>query len=90
MLEFYLQDDQGAYLVDRDPRYFPPVLNYLRSGKLIIDSNLSEEGILAEAEFYSLSSLVQILKEKIKAKTNRVWMHVFRSEKANPINFTNE
>jgi hypothetical protein len=58
--------------VDRDPRYFPPVLNYLRSGKLIVDSNLSEEGVLAEAEFYNLTSLIQIIKEKIKAKTNQV------------------
>jgi len=63
-----LQDESGAYLVDRDPRYFPPILNYLRHGKVIIDANLSEEGILEEAEFYNLSSLVTILKEKTKAR----------------------
>lgn len=62
--------------MDRDPGYFPPVLNYLRSGKVIIDSNLSEEGVLAEAEFYSLSSLVILLKEKIKAKNNRVCISI--------------
>ena len=39
-----LQDEQGAYLVDRDPRYFPPILNYLRHGRIIIDGNISEEG----------------------------------------------
>ena len=58
--------------MDRDPRYFPPILNFLRSGKVIIDSNLSEEGVLAEAEFYNLSSLVHILKERIHNSLNRV------------------
>ena len=58
--------------MDRDPRYFPPILNFLRHGKLIIDTNLSEEGVLEEAEFYNLGSLTDFIKEKIKARSSKV------------------
>ena len=41
------RDVEGAYLIDRNPKYFEPILNYLRTGRLIIDHNINVEGIKA-------------------------------------------
>ncbi|XP_010116242.1 PREDICTED: BTB/POZ domain-containing protein KCTD2-like, partial [Chlamydotis macqueenii] len=76
------QDETGAYLIDRDPTYFGPILNYLRHGKLIINKELAEEGVLEEAEFYNIASLVRLVKERIRDNENRTSQgpvkHVYR------------
>jgi len=48
-------DENGAYFIDRDPKYFRAILNFLRDpSKLIIDSNLNMEGVLQEARYFQV------------------------------------
>jgi hypothetical protein len=57
------RDLHGNYLIDRTPHYFVPILNYLRSNTLILDDMSNVEGILEEAKFFNISSLISPLEQ---------------------------
>uniref|UniRef100_A0AAV2LV47 Potassium channel tetramerisation-type BTB domain-containing protein n=1 Tax=Knipowitschia caucasica TaxID=637954 RepID=A0AAV2LV47_KNICA len=75
-------DDTGAYVIDRDPTYFGPILNYLRHGKLVYNKELAEEGVLEEAEFYNITPLIKLIKERIVERDSKSTQvppkHVYR------------
>eukprot|EP00050_Salpingoeca_kvevrii_P017691 m.67345 g.67345 ORF g.67345 m.67345 type:complete len:673 (+) comp7674_c0_seq1:553-2571(+) len=61
-------DASGAILIDRSPRYFAPLLNFLRDDEMIIDAGISLEGVLAEARFFGLTAAMAILEEMIEER----------------------
>ena len=55
----------GAYFIDRNARYFPYVLDYLRNGKLLIDSDISLEALKYEASYFGLVNLEKELNKRL-------------------------
>lgn len=45
-------DENGAYFIDRNGRTFEPLLDYLRTGTLIIPPTIPMESVLIEASFF--------------------------------------
>ncbi|XP_053209873.1 BTB/POZ domain-containing protein KCTD9-like isoform X1 [Panonychus citri] len=62
------RDPSGAYLIDRSPHYFEPILGYLRHGQLILDKNVNPQGILEEAKFYGIASLIPTLEAMVASE----------------------
>lgn len=44
----------GAYFIDRNGRFFEPILDFLRNGTLILPPQMSLESVLVEANFYGI------------------------------------
>lgn len=59
------KDKNGAFLIDRSPEYFEPILGFLRHGQLIVDRNVNPQGVLEEAKFYGITSLIPELEAMI-------------------------
>ncbi|KAI1700657.1 BTB/POZ domain-containing protein [Ditylenchus destructor] len=73
------KDETGAFLIDRDPKQFRVILNYLRNGVLHIDRNeTAMKELLCEADFYGLHALVDEIskrgREPMTTDTNRTEM----------------
>uniref|UniRef100_A0A8C9W1S3 BTB/POZ domain-containing protein KCTD9 n=1 Tax=Scleropages formosus TaxID=113540 RepID=A0A8C9W1S3_SCLFO len=60
------KDERGAYLIDRSPEYFEPILNYLRHGQLIVNDGINLLGVLEEARFFGIEQLAEQLEVAIK------------------------
>ena len=57
--------EDGSYFIDRDGTHFRFILNYLRTGQLIVPKDeVVREEILAEAEFYQVEGIIKALTPK--------------------------
>lgn len=61
-----MDEEDGAYFIDRDAELFRYVLNYLRDGNLFCpNDNKVQRELLAEARFYQIQGIITDLEEKI-------------------------
>lgn len=51
------KDAQGNILIDRSPEYFGVILNYLRTGVLVVDEGMNPLGIFHEVNNYRYNHL---------------------------------
>jgi len=64
------KDENGAYFIDRNGDYFVPILDFLRTGQLVIPSSIPREGIEIEADFYQ----IKLPPSQIPRIMTRPWM----------------
>ena len=57
--------EDGSYFIDRDGTHFRYILNYLRTGQLIVpEDEIVRKELLAEAEFYQVQGIIKALKAR--------------------------
>nr|XP_058953325.1 BTB/POZ domain-containing protein KCTD21-like [Pocillopora verrucosa] len=57
--------EDGSYFIDPDGTHFRHILNYLRTGKLVLpDDKVVRKELLSEAEFYRIDGILNELKAK--------------------------
>ncbi len=59
------KDSCGVLWIDRSPDYFKAILNYLRTGVVIVDPSISVRGVLEEAKYYEIHAMIPELNEII-------------------------
>ncbi|XP_062501309.1 uncharacterized protein LOC134178447 [Corticium candelabrum] len=58
------EQEDGSYFIDRDPTHFRFILNFLRTGKVIVPHDtIAREELLLEAEFYNIKPIIDKLNE---------------------------
>ena len=63
-------DEDGTYFIDRDGTHFRYVLNYLRTGELVVpDDKIIRHELLIEAKFYQVEGMIKALTQKPVRKT---------------------
>ena len=57
--------EDGSYFIDRDGTHFRYILNYLRTGQLVVpEDKIVRKELLTEAEFYQIEGIINELKAR--------------------------
>lgn len=67
------KDSSGRYFIDRDGHLFRHILNYLRTGKLLLPEDFTDLlNLKLEADFYRIDTLVMEIDELIRARLEKL------------------
>jgi hypothetical protein len=79
--------DDGAYFIDRDPKHFGKILNFLRDGEFELNDNeVERKEMLREAEYYSLIALLDHLQDPTSTPTLELAFDLIRKGKYITVN----
>jgi hypothetical protein len=53
-LDASLRDPSGAYFIDREGKYFAPILEYLRTGEVFLPKDMPPQFVAREAQYYGI------------------------------------
>eukprot|EP01130_Rhizamoeba_saxonica_P019177 TRINITY_DN983_c0_g1_i2.p1 TRINITY_DN983_c0_g1~~TRINITY_DN983_c0_g1_i2.p1 ORF type:complete len:192 (+),score=32.70 TRINITY_DN983_c0_g1_i2:5-580(+) len=81
-----LRDGDGAYFIDREGKYFEPILHYLRAGVLpdIDYLNITLDFLIKEANFYSIDITPGICDLKEGLYTSKKWILFLEKDPMHP------
>ncbi|UMM20498.1 hypothetical protein L5515_015752 [Caenorhabditis briggsae] len=72
------KDESGAIFIDRDPKHFRVILNFMRDGEVALPEAPEDvTEIQKEAEYYLLGGLVELCKLKPEAKKMPYYAETF-------------
>ena len=58
-------NEDGSYFIDRDGTHFRYILNYLRTGQLVVpEDKIVRKELLTEAEFYQVEGIINELRAR--------------------------
>ena len=62
------KDETGAFFIDRSPKYFGSILNFLRTGEIEAPICLDLKFLLLEAEYYGIEGMATKIRQEIQSK----------------------
>ncbi|CAL2043122.1 unnamed protein product [Caenorhabditis brenneri] len=75
------KDDSGAFFIDRSPKHFDTVLNFMRDGNVELSTCEKEiKEISKEAQYYLLTGLVELCAKESEAKRIMESLKVMNSD----------
>jgi len=61
-------DDNGSYFIDRSPKYFESILNFLRTGEVEASQCLDLRFLMHEAEYYGVEGMAEKIRKELQNK----------------------